>query len=111
MSLVRTILVALVALSVAVLPVAGGMARADMSHDMTLSAGEGDCCPHGKSCEKKTNDCGSMAGCVLKCFNYPGTVTAPNAVALTSSALEKFALIVPGVPSPSDNPPLPPPRV
>ena len=51
---IRAIFVALVALSVAALPVAGGMARAAMSHDMTLAAGEGDCCHEGKPCEKKT---------------------------------------------------------
>jgi hypothetical protein len=111
MSLVRTIVVALVALSVAMLPVAGGMARAAMSHDMTLSAGEGDCCPHHQPCEKEVDDCGSMAGCALKCFNFSGALTATVVFTLTPSVLEKFALTVPGVPSPSDNPPLPPPRV
>src|SRR6188474_2701110 len=110
MTLVRTIFVALVALSVAALPVAGGMARAAISHEMTL-VGQGDCCHDGKPCEKKTDDCGSMAGCALKCFNYSAAVTAPDAVQLTFSALEKSAFIVRGVPSPSDNPPLPPPRV
>ena len=112
MTLVRTIFVAVMALSVAALPVAGGMARAGMSHEMTLAAGQADCCPEGKPCEKKkTDDCGSMAGCALKCFNYSAAVTAPHAVQLTFSILEKSAFIVPGVPSPSDNPPLPPPRV
>lgn len=111
MTLVRTIFVAVMAFSVAALPVAGGMARAAMSHEMTLAAGDGDCCHEGKPCEKKTDDCGSMAGCALKCFNYSPAVTAPHAVQLTFSSLEKSAFIVPSVPSPSDNPPLPPPRV
>ena len=111
MTFIRAIFVAFIALSVAALPVAGGMARAAMSHETTLAAGEGDCCHEGKPCEKKTDDCDSMAGCALKCFNYSAAVTAADAVQLTSSSLEKSAFIVPGVPSPSDNPPLPPPRV
>jgi len=111
MVLVRTIFVAVVALSVAALPVAGGMARAAMSHDMTLAAGDGGCCHEGQPCKKKSDDCGSMAGCALKCFNYAPAVAALDAVQLTFSSLLKSAFIVPGVPSPSDNPPLPPPRV
>ena len=111
MTLARTILVALVALSVAILPVASGMARAAMTHDASVAAGDGDCCHDGEPCEKKTNDCGSEAGCALKCFNFSGALTAPFAIALAASSLEQAALIVPGVPSPSDNPPLPPPRI
>ena len=111
MTFIRTIFVAFVALSVAALPIGSGMARAAMSHDMSQAAAEGECCPHDKPCEKKTNDCGSMAGCALKCFNYSGFVTAPLAIMVMSSALERSALMVPGLPSPSDNPPLPPPRV
>ena len=114
MTFIRTIFVAVVALSVAALPIGSGMARAAMSvamsQDMSQAAGEGECCPHDKPCEKKTNDCGSMAGCALKCFSYSGFVTASLAVVIMSSALERTALIVPGLPSPSDNPPLPPPR-
>ena len=110
MSFVRAIFVAVVALSVAALPVASGMARAAMTHDASLAAPQTECCPQHEPCEKKTNDCGSVAGCALKCFNYSGTVTAPSVVALTASALEISALIVPGVPSRWDNPPLPPPR-
>jgi hypothetical protein len=111
MIFVRTIFVAIVALSVAALPVASGMARAAMTHDMSFASGEGDCCPHDRPCEKKTNDCGSMAGCALKCFNYSGYVTASLAVVVMSSALERSTLFVPGLPAPSDNPPLPPPRI
>jgi hypothetical protein len=104
----RAIFVALIALSVAAVPAAGGIALAAMSHDMTDA---GDCCHEGQPCKKKTDDCGSMAGCALKCFNYSAVVMAPHAVQLTFSSVVKSAFIVPGVPSPSDNPPLPPPRV
>jgi len=115
MTFIRTIFVAVVALSVAALPIGSGMARAAMSvamsHDMSQAAGEGECCSHDKPCEKKTNDCGSMAGCALKCFNYSGAMSAPLVFTVTPAIVERSALIVPGLPSPSDNPPLPPPRI
>ena len=110
MSIGRTILVNSVAFSVAMLPIAGGMARA-ISHETSLTAPQVDCCPHGKPCEKKTNGCGSMAGCALKCSSFSSAVPAPLAVALTASGLEKPALVVQSFRSPSENPPLPPPRL
>ncbi len=75
MSTRRPILIAVIALAVALLPMAGGMALA-MQHDASLTACQADCCPNGKPCEKKTDGCGSMAGCVLKCFNLTGAVAA-----------------------------------
>ena len=110
MTLVRTIFVAVVALSVAALPITSGMARAAMTHEASLGAPQTECCPHHEPCEKKTNDCGSAAGCAAKCFNFSGTVATPFVVAVNRSALEKTALIVPGLRSSMDNPPLPPPR-
>jgi hypothetical protein len=110
MSTRRPILIALIALAVALLPVAGGMAFA-MPHDASFGAPQADCCPNGKSCEKKTDDCGSVAGCALKCFNLTGAVVAPFSAALTPSALEKPSLALQGFRSPAENPPLPPPRV
>jgi hypothetical protein len=109
MSTARTILIALIALAVALLPMAGGIALA--TPHASLTAPQADCCPNGKPCEKKTDGCGSMAGCVLKCFNLTGTVAAPFAVVVTPSALEKFALITQAFRSPTQNPPLPPPRI
>ena len=66
MSFVRAIFVALITLSVAALPVASGMARAAMTLNASIAAPKTECCPHHQPCEKKTNDCGSMAGCALK---------------------------------------------
>ena len=110
MSIVRTILIALTALAIALLPMAGGMALA-MPHDASFTAPQADCCPNGKPCEKKTDGCGSMAGCVLKCFNLTGAVAAHVAAALTPSASEKPELLTQASPSLAENPPLPPPRV
>jgi hypothetical protein len=110
MSTRRPILIAVIALAVALLPMAGGMALA-MPHDASSTAPQADCCPSGKPCEKKTDGCGSMAGCVLKCFNLTVAVAAPFAVSLTLSGLEKPSFDLQGFRSPAENPPLPPPRV
>jgi hypothetical protein len=110
MDRVRVILVAWVAFSVAVVPLAGRMAFS-MPHGMSFAAQQADCCPHGKPCEKKTGDCGSLAGCALKCFNFSGSVPAPLTVALAASVLEEPAFVLQIVHSPSDGPPFPPPRI
>jgi hypothetical protein len=110
MSTRRPILIALIALAVGLLPMAGGMALA-MPHDATLTGPQADCCHDGKPCEKKTDDCGSVPGCALKCFNLTGAVVVPFAAALTPSDLEKPSLALQGFRSPAENPPLPPPRV
>jgi len=90
--------------------VAGGMALA-MPHDSSFTAAQADCCPNGKPCEKKTDGCGSVAGCALKCFSLIGAVAAPFAAVLRPSALEKPALMTQAFRSPAENPLLPPPRV
>jgi hypothetical protein len=110
MSIGRSILVVLVALAVALLPLAGGMALS-MPHDASLMAGPSDCCPNDKPCEKKTDGCGSVSGCVLKCFNLTGVLAVPLAIALTPLTLDKPALVAQPFRSPTVNPPLPPPRV
>jgi hypothetical protein len=111
MSIGRTILVALVAFSVAMLPVAGAMARG-VSPATSLTTAEDDCCPHGKPCEKKTSDdCGSVAGCALKCFNFFGTMVSGVTVRPTLPAEIEPWLASLGVLRNSTAPPLPPPRV
>jgi hypothetical protein len=110
MRLTRPILVALVALSVAMLPVTGGGALAT-PHDTSLTASHTDCCPHGKPCEQKTDDCGSVAGCVLKCCGVLASLPAPIKVALPGFASEKPAHALRNFRSPFEYPPLPPPRV
>jgi hypothetical protein len=109
MARVRAILVVCVALSVAMLPMAGGMAFA-MQHDASLS-NHGDCCPHGKPCEKKTDGCASVAGCLLKCCGVLASLPAPIKVALPEFASEKPAHAPRKFRSPFEYPPLEPPRV
>jgi hypothetical protein len=111
MSIFRAILVSFVALAVAMLPVAGGFVDANAAAGMSLSAAPADCCPEGQPCEKTMPDCGSMAGCMLKCPGVSGAVVAPFAMALTVSATERPPFAVQRVLAPSENPALPPPRV
>jgi hypothetical protein len=110
MRLTRAIVVALVALSVAMLPVTGGVAFAT-PHDTSLTASHTDCCPHGKPCEQKADDCGSVAGCLLKCCGVLASLPAPIKVALPALASEKPTHAPRSFRSPFEYPPLPPPRV
>ena len=77
MNIARTILGVLIAVSVAMLPVASGALVAkssDMaasmlmdvssSNGMSVSVGMSDCCPHESApCEKTSGNCTSMAAC------------------------------------------------
>ena len=110
MGTVRAIFVAILAFSVAMLPVAGAMARVN-SHDLVVTASQADCCAKSMPCEKNTDGCGSAADCALKCLNFSAVASAPIDIALAASPLGKSALAIQGVLSPSENPPLPPPRV
>ena len=83
MNIGRTILALLVALSVAMLPAAAGagvgsksphQAGMSMTEDMSIAEGMHDCCPpKANPCGHAMDDCGSMAGCVLKSFSFAGT--------------------------------------
>jgi hypothetical protein len=71
----RIILALLVALSVALLPAAGG-AGVKSSEPAGMSAMEDmpDCCPQkADPCEKAMDNCGTMATCALKCFSFAST--------------------------------------
>ena len=95
MSLTRTILVALTAFSVAMLPVAEAGAR--VSSPSSVSA-EMDC-PHGQHCDKHAKgDCANDAACVLKSANVLMAPLAAFEIAYTPSPLPKLTL-VPGIPA------------
>ena len=111
MNLARAFLVSLIAVSVAMVPLAGGMARAEADR-MSATAMPSDCCPHGKPCEKKTSDdCGSMAGCALKCFNFSGALALGVVVRPVPAADLAPVLASLIFHSNSTVPLLPPPRV
>ena len=78
---------------------------------MSLTSGPTDCCPEGQPCEKTMHDCGSLAGCLLKCSGLSGAIVAPFAMALTVSATERPPFALQRLLAPSQNPPLPPPRL
>ena len=84
MHLGRTILILLVALSVAMLPATGGAATSAKPADMSMSSSVEDmsasmddmhdCCPHKKLPSEKAIDdcCSSMATCSMNCFAFAG---------------------------------------
>jgi hypothetical protein len=115
MHLGRTILILLVALSVAMLPATGGAAVSVKSADMSgMSSSMDDmdgCCPHKKLPAEKTigDCCSSMATCPMNCFGFAGT-----------SSLIVFPLLLGSLPmfvasnplrSQTGSPPFRPPRV
>jgi hypothetical protein len=106
----RAILVALVAMSVAMLPLPGGMLTTNVAA-ASVTAAPPDCCAHGKPCNKGPNDCGSVAGCALKCFSLSTAVLTTTSATPKPSAQEQMAVTIQTFVSASDNPPLPPPRV
>jgi hypothetical protein len=77
MSIGRTILALLIALSVAFLPaagVAGVSAKSPESADLSAMEDMHDCCPpQANPCDKAMDGCGTMAGCALKCFSFAGS--------------------------------------
>jgi hypothetical protein len=114
MSFARTVIAAVVALSVALLPVAGGAAfkpasaaTIDMSASMSDADPMDDCCPPATS---PCADCGSMAVCALKCFSFTSgsvsPVVYPLNLALIMVPLESAAFR-----SQTHPPPFRPPRI
>jgi hypothetical protein len=108
MRIARAILVALTALSVALLPVAATASH--FSSGLSLSAGA-DCCPPGHDCDQQTKGgCAKDAACALKCAGVtalplasPGIVPRP-AVSAEPAPIPRFDLSL------APNPPSPPPR-
>ena len=86
MQLGRTILILMLALSVALLPTgaaAVGAKSADMSNmststteDMSASMDDMDCCPHKMPTSQETiPDCCSLATCPMNCLGLSGTAS------------------------------------
>jgi hypothetical protein len=118
MHLGRTILMLLIALSVAMLPATGGAAvsvksadTSDMS-DMSSSMEDmHDCCPHKKlPLEKAIGDCcSSMATCSMNCFGFTGTSSLIFFPLLLGSLT--ISLVSNPLYSQTGSPPFRPPRV
>lgn len=112
MSIGRTIVTLLVALSVAMLPAAGSAGVSVKSPEaagISMTEDMSDCCPHqANPCEKSMDDCGAMAACALKCFSFLGT----SAVIVFPSAFAKMTASFAANPfcSQAGSPPFRPPR-
>jgi hypothetical protein len=109
MGIIRAILVTLVAVSVAMLPVAGTMAQITLQGASHI-ASQSDCCSQGKPCDKQPNKCGDIAGCTLKCAGVSALPLAPTGVAFSPSASTQSSALTGIATTRSSTPPSPPPR-
>ncbi len=114
MGLARTMLAAMIALSVALLPVAGGAVAGLNTVDVSVSVPMHDCCEHGAmpcdKTQKAADDCMSAAACALKCFNFFGIASSRMLIAQAESAIEPVR-VSQLVGSQTGCPPFRPPRV
>jgi len=69
--MIRVILAAMIAFSVAMLPAVGGAAVASKSSAASMSDPGSE---NGMPCDKAIGDCKTFAGCALKCFNFLETI-------------------------------------
>jgi len=119
----RTILVVLIATSVATLPVAGwalgakssdtSVSSVEMAHmdNMSASAEMSDCCPHEQApCDKTNGNCTSMAACAGTLLSFSEPVFA-NFIFPVVLADVMPALASPALRSQTSSPPFRPPRV
>jgi hypothetical protein len=112
----RTIVAVLIALSVATLPAAIGFASgATTAMEISASPAMPDCDHHhhnapGGKTQKSMDDCASMAGCALKCFNFTGTILAGIAYSSSASAALKPVHASNIFASQMGSPPFRPPR-
>ena len=111
MTILRKFLAVLVATAIATLPLAGAFAHVIAPTGVAMSAVPLDCCGKGEPCEKTMHQCGSMAGCMVKCSGFLANLVAPFAVAEMTWDGERTPLAHQRAVSASENPPLPPPRV
>lgn len=118
MGIARTILAAVIAVSVAVMPAAAGaVAAAGASRDAFVGTADSampvDCAHHNSPADrgsKGADDCGSLAACAVKCFNYVGSVVP--GIATTPKASRLLPVVAVGcVASNIAAPPFRPPRV
>jgi hypothetical protein len=128
MGIGRTILAALISLSVTMLPAAGGAAfkstakstpmsssqdpmESQDAMDMSAAGPMDDCCPHpADPCDKAMGGCTSMATCALKCFSFAGSASSPP---IYPRALANVLPLFESGPfrSQTSSPPFRPPRI
>jgi hypothetical protein len=110
MRIVRAILIALMALSVTMPPLA--MAKAHVpSPDGVVAAAQSDCCPKMNHCDKQVQgDCAKLAGCALKCASPSAVNLTPSGIALRPSAAPQASALAGIATTRASTPPSPPPR-
>jgi hypothetical protein len=69
-----------------------------------------DCCPHKVNPCDHGDDCGTMATCALKCFNFADTSLATMAFPSVFAQIRLVAATDPFTPQPT-SPPFRPPRI
>src|SRR5260370_12732167 len=76
--MVRSVIALVVALSVAMLPAAGGIAAPEeIPSASELATSAHDCCDHdGMPADNVMKDCQAAAGCAAKCFSVCGMVVS-----------------------------------
>lgn len=109
----RTILAFLVALSLAMLPMAGAFAvpgDEPMSSDVGVASAH-DCCDHeSMPADRMMKDCQASAGCAAKCFNFYAVVFSGVAIPSPIGGTESRFVSNPFC-SQTTSPPYRPPRV
>ena len=111
MSIVRAILIAFIALSVAMPPLAGAKANVHSPAGVSAAA-QSDCCPDMAQCDKQAKGhCGGLAGCALKCSSLSAVTPMPSGLPFRLSPAHRVMVVTDSVSSRSTNPPSPPPRV
>jgi hypothetical protein len=110
MAIARTLSALLIALSVALLPVASAVARTAASAEMSMSDGDHDCCPNVMPpCDMSKDGCMSMAACGLltSALSEPLVAIAFPLIAARAVPLPTSDALV----SLASGPPLHPPQV
>jgi hypothetical protein len=111
MSIVRSILIACIALSLAFPPLAGTKAHVPSPDGLSVAT-QSDCCAKMDHCDKQAKgDCADFAGCTLKCSSFSAVTPTPSGIVLRPSPAHKATFGTDNASSRSLNPPLPPPRV
>jgi len=111
MSHLRAILIAFIAVSVALLPIAAGPAIA-RSATASIVVTQPDCCDHAQPCKSKNaGGCEQLAGCTLKCGSAAAGILGAASRTLPLPETAKPPFLTRSLFSAPENPPLPPPRV
>jgi hypothetical protein len=109
MRIVRAILVALTAFSVAFLPSAGIGAQAHSPGTSIVMPS--DCCPQGQHCDEQAKgDCAKFGECMLKCSGVSGIPLTPIGLAFSPSASLETPPTTGLASARPSTPPSPPPR-